>query len=115
MKHNLPKSLLYSPFLLSLNYILPITLLVSITTLSLWSLRPTKVLGTHSDDDIGVILAKIKIEQQANLYPSRQLYLNLAIKSWQLFDRNSTQKYLNQATALDPNDPSIEQVKQILK
>lgn len=115
MKTRLPDSLLCSPFLLSLNYLLPVLILSSVCLLSLYNLKPTHVLGATSDDDIGVILSTITLKQQVSLYPSRQLYLDLAVKSWQLFDKASTQKYIDQAYALDPNDPSIEQVKAILK
>lgn len=79
------------------------------------------VLGANTDLDSLLYPEKTlrdfrdSLIQKAQTQFSRQLYLQLAVTSWQLFDQNEAQKYLKLAQSLDPNDPSIYPISQLLK
>lgn len=83
--------------------------------------KSKQVLGANSDFDSLLYPDKTlrvfrdNLLEKAKTQFSRQLYLQLAVTSWQLFDRTEAEKYLNLATFLDPNDPSIYPITQLLK
>jgi tetratricopeptide (TPR) repeat protein len=64
--------------------------------------------------EIGLANEIERLESRLTTFPSRLLFLKLALYNWQLDNFDQAKFYLTQAQALDPNDPTVSRVKLLL-